>query len=65
MERLTKFTTASVLIVAIAAFILAFNDFDPANPALTRMAAAAKKFDPSAVRESEVALVAAASGGDG
>jgi ParB family chromosome partitioning protein len=37
----------------------------PIAAALTRMAAAAKKFDVAAVKESEVALVAAASGGDG
>ncbi len=37
----------------------------PFAAALTRMAAAAKKFDPSVVDESEVALVAAVSGGDG
>ncbi len=37
----------------------------PMAAALTRMAAAAKKFDTQAVRESEVALVAAASGGSG
>jgi ParB family chromosome partitioning protein len=33
--------------------------------ALTRMAASAKKFDPGKVRESELALVAAVSGGEG
>ena len=32
--------------------------------ALTRMASAAKKFDVEKVRESDLALVAAASGGD-
>lgn len=36
----------------------------PIAAALTRMAAAAKKFDTQTVRESDVALVAAASGGD-